>query len=491
MQLRSSRELPTSVTADVLVAPLFIDDGLEGPVADVNSSLGGAIARALEAKEITGKKGQAMLFRSEVMRCPRIYVLGLGKREKLEAKDLARWAGSAVRCLGKRAATTFAFIVPTEVADAEAAAAFIAEGALTAALDTTLYRSEQEEVITLNAVTLLGRDTTALENGAQRGAILGAAVNSARTWALMPANEMTPTILAARAREVAQAPDLSIDVLDEARMRALGMNALLGVSQGSAQPATLSVITYLGDPESKERLALVGKAITFDSGGISIKPSEHMGDMKYDMCGGAGVIAAMGAIAALKPKLNVIGIVPSSENLPGPTATKPGDIHTAMSGKTIEVINTDAEGRLILSDALHYAKTLGATRIIDCATLTGACVVALGHAASAAVTNDEAFLKGFLAVANQTGERYWQMPLYDDYKEEVKSTIADLRNATGRSAGTLTAAAFLQAFVGETPWIHLDIAGTAYTDDNGPGMAKGPTGTPVRALVQYVLSQAQ
>ena len=279
-------------------------------------------------------------------------------------------------------------------------------------------------------------------------------------------------------------------MLDEAKMKKLGMGALLGVSQGSEQPATLMVITYNGNPGSKEKLALVGKAITFDSGGISLKPPDRMHEMKYDMCGGAAVIASMGAIAALKPKINVIGVIPSSENLPSGRATKPGDIHKSMSGKTIEIINTDAEGRLILSDALTYAKQLGATRIIDCATLTGACVIALGHAASAAVTNNEEFLQRFLAVANDTGERYWHMPLYDDYKTDVKSEIADLRNSTGRPAGTLTAAAFLQAFVGETPWIHLDIAGTAYTDDNGAGMAKGPSGVPVRALVSFVLSQS-
>jgi leucyl aminopeptidase len=491
MQLRSSNESPTFVSAGALIVPVFSDQTLDGPVAEVDTALHGAIARVFAEKEITGKKGQTALFRSDNLKCSRIYVNGLGDRAKLEPKALAKWAGAAVRHLGKRGVTEFAFIVPPEVTDVEAAAAFIIEGAMAATLDATLYRSEQEDLITLNAVTLIGKDKAALDRGAERGAILGAAINSARVWALTPANDMTPTILSERAREVAQAPGLSIDVLDEAKMKELGMNSLLGVSQGSAQPATLMVISYKGDPDSKDVLALVGKAITFDTGGISIKPATSMHEMKYDMCGGAGVIASMGAIAALKPKINVIGVVPSSENMPSSTATKPGDIHKAMSGKTIEVINTDAEGRLILADALHYAKTLGATRIIDCATLTGACVIALGHAASAAVTNDDDFLKGFLAVANLTGERYWHMPLYDDYKEDVKSSIADLRNASGREAGTLTAAAFLQAFVGDTPWIHLDIAGTAYTDDNGAGMAKGPTGTPVRALVQYVLSQSK
>jgi leucyl aminopeptidase len=268
-------------------------------------------------------------------------------------------------------------------------------------------------------------------------------------------------------------------------MQQLGMGSLLGVSRGSDEPARLIVLTYNGDPGSTEKLALVGKGLTFDSGGISIKPAENMHEMKYDMSGGAGVIGAMFAIARLKPKLNVIGLVPASENLPGPRAMKPGDILRAMNGKTIEVINTDAEGRLILADALCYANKLGATKIIDCATLTGAMVVSLGHAASGAISNDDAFVKQFLSIANQTGERYWQLPLYDDYSEAVKSEIADLRNSTGRPAGSLTAAAFLKNFVGSTPWIHLDIAGTAYVDQTSY-MAKGPTGTPVRAFVAFV-----
>jgi leucyl aminopeptidase len=263
------------------------------------------------------------------------------------------------------------------------------------------------------------------------------------------------------------------------------------VAQGSSQPPKFIVMRYNGDPGSKELLALVGKGITFDSGGISIKPAERMEEMKYDMSGGAGVIAAMSALGALKPKLNVVGIVPATENMPGGKATKPGDVVTAMNGKTIEVINTDAEGRLILADGLCYANKLGATKIVDAATLTGACVIALGHASSAAVTNDEAFGAEFLAAAKPTGERYWQMPYYDDYLTAMKSDIADLKNTGGRAAGTLTAAAFLREFVGSTPWIHLDIAGTAYLDNESAWQAKGPTGTPVRAFLALVESLAR
>ncbi len=264
------------------------------------------------------------------------------------------------------------------------------------------------------------------------------------------------------------------------------MGSFLSVAQGSAQPAKFIVMTYKGRPESNDLLALVGKGITFDSGGISIKPAERMEEMKYDMSGGAGVIATMCALGKLRPNVNVVGLVPATENMPGGRATKPGDIFTAMNGKTIEVINTDAEGRLILADALCYANKLGANKIVDCATLTGACVIALGHAASAVVSNNDEFVDEFLSCAEATGERYWHMPLYEDYSTAMKSDIADLKNTGGRPAGTLTAAAFLKAFVDQTPWIHLDIAGTAYLDGESAWQAKGPTGTPVRAFISLV-----
>jgi leucyl aminopeptidase len=342
-------------------------------------------------------------------------------------------------------------------------------------------------------VTILAGDydATAVEAGARRGTIIGEAVNKARLMALTPGNDMTPTILAARAKEYAKDADLEIDVLDEARMEAKGMGSLLGVSRGSDEPATLSVMTYKGDPSSTEVLALVGKGLTFDSGGISLKPPENMHEMKYDMSGGAGVIAAMWAIGKLRPKLNVIGVIPSSENLPGPKAMKPGDILRAMNGKTIEVLNTDAEGRLILADAICYAKELGATKLVDAATLTGACVVALGHAASGTMSNDDVFVEHFLKAVADCGERYWRLPLYPDFDTQIKSDIADLKNTGGRPGGAETAGAFLKAFAGDTPWIHLDIAGTAYADSESSHMAKGPTGTPVRAFVSLVEDFAQ
>ncbi|MBV8373886.1 MAG: leucyl aminopeptidase, partial [Candidatus Eremiobacteraeota bacterium] len=262
-----------------------------------------------------------------------------------------------------------------------------------------------------------------------------------------------------------------------------GMGSFLSVAAGSLQPPKFIVMQYHGDPSSKELLALVGKGITFDSGGISLKPADRMEEMKYDMSGGASVIATMFALSRLKPKVNVAGIVPATENMPSGKATKPGDVVKAMNGTTIEIVNTDAEGRLILADGLCYARKLGATKIVDAATLTGACVIALGHAAAALITNDDAFASEFLAAARPTGERFWQMPYYEEYSNQMKSDVADLKNTGGRAAGTLTAAAFLRAFVEQTPWIHLDVAGTAYLESESAWQAKGPTGMPVRSLV--------
>jgi leucyl aminopeptidase len=489
MQIRISPGTASTLQAGALVVPVFSDGTLDGAAEVADVELGGAIAEVFESGEIKGKANELSLLRAGKLGTKRVLVIGLGERKSFEPGSLAKYAGTAVRYLGKRNVHSIAIALPLEAQHHAHSASYLVEGALAATLDTTTYRSEPDKPIVLEELTIVSTagshtfDARALEAGVERGRILGEAVNYARTLALTPANEMTPTHMAQRAEEVAKAHGLAFHVLDEDEMRQKGMGSILGVSQGSDQPAKMIVLTYEGDPASSEKLALVGKGITFDSGGISIKPADRMEEMKYDMSGGAGVIAALGAIAQLKPKVNIIGVVPSSENLPGPRAVKPGDILRAMNGKTIEVINTDAEGRLILADALCYARELGATKIVDAATLTGAMVVALGHSATGVMSNDDAFVQHFLAAAKPTGERYWQLPLYDDFSSTVKSEIADLRNSTGRAAGSLTAAAFLKAFVGDTPWIHLDIAGTAYLDNESSFSAKGPTGVPVRAFV--------
>jgi leucyl aminopeptidase len=492
MHVHVSHDAAASVATGALVVPVFAGAVVDGVAAEVDRALGGAIADVLASGEIAGKPNETSLVHAKDQPFKRVLVVGLGERAKFTPSLLAKYAGTAVRHLGKRGVETIAIALPDGL-DGALAASFVAEGALAGIVDTTTYRTKPDRPVKTTEVAILagGYAADAVEAGAKRGAVIGEAVNAARMMALTPANDMTPTDLAQRARELAQDAGLEFDVLDEARMATEGMGSLLGVSKGSHEPATLAVMTYRGDPDSNEILALVGKGLTFDSGGISLKPAENMHEMKYDMSGGAGVIAAMWAIGKLRPKLNVIGLAPSSENMPGSKAIKPGDVVTAMNGKTIEVINTDAEGRLILADALCYAKKLGATKIVDTATLTGGCVVALGHAASGTMSNDDAFVERFLTVVKDVGERYWRLPLYPDYETQIKSDIADLKNTGGRAASAETAAAFLKAFVGDTPWIHLDIAGTAYGDAESAYLAKGPNGTPVRALVTFAEDLAQ
>lgn len=489
MQVRIAADAATKVNAGALVVPVFSDAKLDGAAAEADAALGGALADVFASGELSGKPNEVALLHAKDQPYHRVLAVGLGDRAKFQPSALAKLAGTAVRYLGKRNAKAIAFALPLEAgSDVALAASFVVEGALAGTIDTTTYRSIPDKPILLDEIVILAGDydSAAVTRGVERGEILGTAINMARLMALTPANDMTPTHMANRAQGVATETGLDCHVLDEAQMLAKGMGSLLGVSQGSDQPATLSVITYTGDPESTEILALVGKGVTFDSGGISIKPADNMHEMKYDMSGGAGVIATMYALGKLKPKLNVIGVVPASENLPGPRAVKPGDILKAMNGKTIEVINTDAEGRLLLADALCYARELGATKIIDCATLTGACVVALGHAASGTMSNNEEWVTRFLEVAATSGERYWRLPLFDDFTTLIKSDIADLKNTGGRAGGAETAGAFLKEFVADVPWIHLDIAGTAYLDGESSFQAKGPTGTPVRAFVAIV-----
>ncbi len=486
MQIRIVQDAPLSARTEALVVPIFEGTPLDGTSKEVDAAAGSAISEALAAGEIKGKFGETILAYAKDRPFRRVLAIGLGESAKFETPLLARYAAIAVRSLGRRNVTTFAIALPKQAeVDAAATASFVAEGAIAGSFETTVYQTSPEKKIAVSTIDLLagGLDAKALERGAARGTILGEAVNFARRLAITPANDMTPAILAEQATSAAKSASLEIDVLDEERARKEGMGSFLSVAQGSVQPPKFIVMRYNGDPGSKELLALVGKGITFDSGGISIKPAERMEEMKYDMSGGAAVIATMSALGQLKPKINVVGIVPATENMPGGKATKPGDIVKAMNGKTIEVINTDAEGRLVLADGLCYAAKLGATKIIDVATLTGAVVIALGHAAAALVSNDDAFAKDFLAVAKPAGERFWQLPYYDDYTAQMKSDIADLKNTGGRAAGTLTAAAFLRAFVENTPWIHLDIAGTAYLDGESAWQAKGPTAIPVRSFV--------
>jgi leucyl aminopeptidase len=486
MQIRIASDAPASVQTGALVVPVFAGEPLVGVARAADEALGGALSKVIAAGEIGGKLCEVALLHALERPFTRLLAVGLGTRTEFEPHLLSRYAACAVRHLGKRNVERIAIALPDGTTDEmRTFASFVAEGAITGSFETTLYQQKPERPLVVSEVVILADDAVRAqaERGAARGIAIGEAVNRARRMAATPANDMTPTRMGEEARKVADAHDLRIDVHDDVWARAQGMGSFLSVAQGSAQPPVFIVMRYEGDPGSKELLALVGKGITFDTGGISIKPAERMEDMKYDMSGGAAVIAAMDAIARLKLPINVVGLVPATENMPGGKATKPGDIVRAMNGTSIEIINTDAEGRLILADALCYARKLGATRIVDAATLTGACVVALGHAAAAAVSNDDAFVEEFLRAAAPTGERFWRMPLYEDYSRAMRSEIADLKNTGGRAAGTLTAAAFLKAFVEQTPWVHLDIAGTAYLDTESAWQPKGPTGLPVRSFV--------
>jgi leucyl aminopeptidase len=354
------------------------------------------------------------------------------------------------------------------------------------------YRTVEKEKREIErfVVVIEGADSSGLKRGIEHGQIIGEAVNFTRELANEPGGYMTPTNMAERARELANEFGLSIDVLDQARMEQEGMGSLLSVARGSEEPPKLISLKYtplyLNEASQGELLAFVGKGITFDSGGISLKPGENMELMKYDMTGGATVLGAMRAIAQLKPPIQVLGLAPCAENMPSGKATKPGDVVKAMTGKTIEVINTDAEGRLILADAIAYAKKLGATRIIDMATLTGAVSIALGDVNAAVLGTDQDLIDEIIAAGKDVGEKFWQLPLDKEYSRQIKSDIADIKNVGGRKAGTITAAAFLKEFADGVAWAHLDIAGTAWGDEAKPYRSKGPTGIAVRTLINIV-----
>ncbi|MBA7636409.1 Cytosol aminopeptidase [subsurface metagenome] len=376
----------------------------------------------------------------------------------------------------------------------ETAVQAVTEGALLGVYSFRRHITKEAEYGEIKQLTIVEPDETKLpllEQACYEGRVLAEATNLARDMVNEPANHMTPSHMAEIAAKLAESYRLELSVLEQEQMQELGMGALLGVSQGSQQPPKLIVLHYKGGDSTQLDVALAGKGVTFDSGGISIKPSEGMGEMKGDMAGGAAVMAAISAIAQLKPKINVAAIIPATENLPSGNALKPGDILTAMNGKTIEIISTDAEGRLILADALSYTKKLDAKHMIDVATLTGACRVALGDVCSGAFGNNQELIDRVIAAGAEAGEPIWQMPMYEEYKEQNKSDVADIKNVGGRYAGAITAAQFLAEFVGDIPWVHLDIAGTSMSDKERAYLVKGATGVPVRTLVNLVLSLAK
>ncbi len=481
MEITLERKSPSDVEADALILLEF----------EENSSLPPGYAPMREAGELTGKaKEFALIHHVAGYHAHRILMAGAGSQQKFTASELRMIAGSAVRFLKARSLTKAAFLLPEDFSTPEHVSAVV-EGALLGDFECDQHKSDRsgtKYVASLAIVVQGGGDE--LEHGLERGRILGDSQNFARALGTEPANILNPTVLAQRAEAMARECGLAYEMLDETRMRELGMGAILGVAQGSAEPPALIVLSYRPEQKfaGKTNLGLVGKAVTFDTGGISIKPSEKMDQMKYDMCGGAAVIGAMRAIALLKPHIPVTGLIPSVENMVGPKAQRPGDIVTTMSGKTIEVLNTDAEGRLILADALTYAQKLGCSHLVDAATLTGAVVVALGHHYTGVFAGDDSLFDRWMHASGSEGEKMWRLPLGPEYREQIKSAFADMANIGGRDGGSITAAMLLKEFSGETPWLHLDIAGTAWLEDNKPFMAKGPTGVLVRSFVSLAMN---
>jgi leucyl aminopeptidase len=477
------------IECDALVVAVFEGEKPEeGVLAEIDKRSNGVISSLFETGELSGKSGEsAYVHNPGNIKARRLLLLGVGKKEEFTTDGARKMAGTAARALRGKKARNFAILRRSQLPAGEGSQA-VTEGALISLFDSDKYHTNDKTENQLQSLTLAApaADAGEVGRGVERGRIIAEATNFARELINEPANVITPTELARRAEEVAKEYGLEYDALDETRMKELGMGAFLGVAQGSAEPAKLITLTYTPKTESKETIAIVGKGITFDTGGISIKPSDGMEKMKYDMAGGATTIGAMRAIAQLRPSVKVIGVVPATENMPGGRAQRPGDVVRAMSGKTIEVINTDAEGRLILADAITYARKLGATKIIDLATLTGAVAIALGDVYVAILGSDQAWIDQVLAAAKKSGEKLWQLPLDKDYREQIKSEIADIKNVGGRKAGTITAAYFIREFVEDTPWAHLDIASTAWNESGKPHLAVGPTGVGLRTLVNLV-----
>jgi leucyl aminopeptidase len=431
------------------------------------------------------------------LKAQRLLLVGLGKADKLTPHELRKAAGVAIRYARPRNLRTLALILPEHsLLPPGPCVRAIAEGGIVADFDIDFYRADRKD-LSIQSLTVLTPAplTPALQTSFNEGIILAESQNFSRTLINEPGNILTPTELGKRTASMAKEFDLTCEVHSTDKLRELGMGAFLSVTQGSPEPPALIVLRY--EPPTPPAanspiIGLVGKGITFDTGGISIKPAADMDKMKYDMAGAASMIASMRAIAQLKPAVRVLCVVCSCENMPDGHAFKPGDVVTAMSGKTIEIMNTDAEGRLVLADGLHYAQTLGATHLIDAATLTGAIGTALGQINAGLFSNNDETVQHFNDALTITGEKFWRMPATDDYRDQIKSQIADIMNSTGsRYGGATTAAMFLKEFVGDTPWIHLDIAAVTWLDDQKPWQSKGPSGVAIRTITEWVRSYAK
>ncbi len=482
---------PASVDVDALLVPIFEDDRDD---VLLSAATAGAWSVMRAQREFKGKLYEICVLpiAGPEWRPRRLVAIGAGARADFGSERSRRVAAAGALAARQRRLGRVAFWQRAET-DLALDLQAIVEGLILASFDADVYKTAAREIGQLTELhVIVAKADDAARAAVTRGRELGDASNIARALANEPGNTMPPSVLADRAQEIASGTKLAVEVLDETQIAALNMGLLIGVGRGSVQPPRLIVLRH--EPEdasgvkSGETLALIGKGITFDTGGISIKPAEGMERMKSDMTGGASVIAAMRAISRLGARRRVIGLIPSAENMPGGRAIRPGDVLTAASGKTVEVINTDAEGRLVLADALWYAQQLGATHMIDIATLTGACVVALGKITSGLFATPAWWLEQVQHAGARAGDRLWPMPLFDEYADQLRSDIADIMNVGGRPAGAVTAAMFLKEFAGGRPWAHLDIAGTAWAEEAKPYQPKGPTGVSVRTMAELALS---
>ncbi len=482
-----------AVDAELVLIPWFDDDRPEA-IAGLDAATGGEVARASESRELQGKPYDLFLtpVTDGAWRPRRVALVGAGPRGACDAEQLRRLATAAGLAARQRRASRAAFVVRGQ-GSARALAQAACEGLTLSEFYGGSYKTTEPPPAAVPAWSIVSLDAAldpALNDAVARGRVLGESSNLARALANEPGNALTPREFAARAAAIATSGGASAEILDERQIADLGMGLLLGVARGSSEPPRLMVFRHepAGAPKTPV-LGLVGKGITFDTGGISIKPADGMERMKDDMAGGAAVACAMRAIGLLQAPMRVVGIVPATENMPGGRAIKPGDILKSAEGKTVEVINTDAEGRLILGDGLWYARKLGATHLVDVATLTGACVVALGKITSGLFGTPDRWVEQVRRVAAAAGDRVWPMPLHEEYREQLKSEIADFANVGGRPAGSITAAMFLKEFTGGLPWVHIDIAGTAWADEPKPYLPKGPSGVAVRTLASLAFEK--
>jgi leucyl aminopeptidase len=471
------------------------EKALTGATAAIDARAGGDIARTLDGGDIRGRKDEVLVLYPTATDSParRLVLVGLGKSGDIDAERLRRAIGLALRQAERLGVSELAVsaeqLAETSGLSVEVGAGMAAEAAVVAAWDyrelkTRAPGADPPTVVTTLTVHSVSAD--AIRKAVSDGTIRGRAVNMARSLAVRPGNVATPTFLAETATGLAGRFGLKSTILDREAMRREGMHALLAVASGSVEEPRFIALEYNGAGDDRAPLAIIGKGVTFDAGGISIKPADRMEEMKYDMSGAAATLAAMQGIAELGLKANVVAIVPSTENLPSGSAVKPGDIIGSHLGKTIEVINTDAEGRLILADALSWARRYKPAAMIDAATLTGAIVIALGHNAIGLMGNDDALVDEVRLAGLAAGDRCWPMPLWAEYREQLDSPFADIKNTGGRPAGSITAGWFLREFAGDIPWVHLDIAGTAWRDEAAPYLRKGPTGVPTRLFIEWV-----